>query len=82
MVQDISQKQFLKGDCLNLKVSIEYNSNQDLKLKVFNMAGQCILQDELDDKLTEIDIQCLSQGIYVIQISGEDLKIRKKLIME
>ena len=33
------------------------------------MAGQCILQDELDDKLTEIDIRSLSQGIYAIQIS-------------
>ncbi len=64
------------------KVSIEYNSNQDLNLQVFNMAGQCILQDELDDKLTEIDIRSLSQGIYVIQISGEDWTIRKKLIKE
>jgi uncharacterized protein (TIGR02145 family) len=64
------------------KVSIEHNSNQDLKLQVFNMAGQYILQNELDDKSTEIDIRSLSRGIYVIQIAGEDLTIQKKLIKE
>ena len=62
--------------------SVEQNSTQDLKLHLFNTAGQCILQDDLDDKSTEIDIRSLSPGIYVIQISGEDWTIQKKLIKE
>jgi hypothetical protein len=46
------------------------------------MAGQCIQQDELDYKLTEIDIHSLSRGIYAIQILSEDWTIQKKLIKE
>jgi hypothetical protein len=61
---------------------VEHNGTQDLRLQVFNMAGQCILQDELDDKLTEIDIRSLSRGIYAIQILSIDWTIQKKLIKE
>ena len=65
-----------------LKVTIEHDGSYDLNLQVFNMAGQCILQDDLDDKVTEIDIHSLSRGIYAIQISSDDWTIQKKLIKE
>jgi uncharacterized protein (TIGR02145 family) len=63
-------------------ISIEHDGNRNLKLQVFNMAGKCILQDELSGKLTEIDIREFTRGVYTLQILGENGTIQKKLIKE
>ena len=83
-IKDIQLKEIIRiyPNPASSKISIEHDGNQNLKLQVFNMAGQCILQHELPDKLTEIDIRSVTQGIYTIQILGEDWTIQKKLIKE
>jgi hypothetical protein len=83
-VRDIQFKEIIKifPNPATNQFSVEHNGTQDLKLQVFNMAGECVLQHELNDKSTEIDIRALPQGIYAIQISSEDWTIQKKLIRE
>jgi uncharacterized protein (TIGR02145 family) len=66
----------------NNKISIEQDGYRNLKLQIFNMAGQCILQDELSDKSAEIDIHPFARGMYFLQIRGQNLIIQKKLVKE
>jgi uncharacterized protein (TIGR02145 family) len=64
------------------KVSIEHGDPRHLEMKIFNMAGECILQDMLYSQSAEIDIGSISKGIYVINISSGDWSVHKKLIKE
>jgi len=52
------------------------------RLKIYAMAGACLLQKELNQGLNEIDIGLLTHGIYLIQITGKDIILNKKLIKE
>jgi hypothetical protein len=83
-IKDIHRKEIIRIYPIptRSKFSIEHDGNQNLKLRVFSMGGQCILEDELHDKSTEIDIRSVAPGIYTIQILGEDWTIQKKLIKE
>ncbi|MCX6233770.1 MAG: T9SS type A sorting domain-containing protein [Bacteroidetes bacterium] len=64
------------------KVSIEYAENQDLKMQIFNVVGECVIQGKLNNLSKAIDISSLSKGIYVIKISCVDWTMQKKLIKE
>ena len=58
-IRDIHLKEIIRiyPNPASTMISIEHDGNRILRLQVFNMAGKCILQDELSDKLTEIDIR-------------------------
>jgi uncharacterized protein (TIGR02145 family) len=81
---DLNYKQIIRiyPNPATSKISIEHNSTQNLQLQVFNMAGECIMQDNLYSQSTEIDIHSLSKGIYAIRIFSDDWSIQKKLIKE
>ena len=53
-----------------------------LKIKVFNIIGECILQTELADQMNGIDVSSLSKGVYIIHFTGSNWTVRRKLIKE
>jgi uncharacterized protein (TIGR02145 family) len=55
---------------------------QNIKMQIYNMVGECVLQRELSSGTNEIDISSLSKGIYIIQLTGADKIIRQKLIKD
>ena len=64
------------------RVYIDFTEKQVVKMQVFNMIGECVLQRELNNFKNEIDISSLSKGIYIIGISNIQGTIQKKLIKE
>jgi uncharacterized protein (TIGR02145 family) len=64
------------------KISIEYADIQDLKMQIFNVVGECVMQGKLNNLSKPIDISSLSKGIYVIQISCVDWIMKEKIIKE
>jgi uncharacterized protein (TIGR02145 family) len=63
-------------------ILIEHKDHRLLEMKIFNMAGECILLNKLSGQSTEIDIGSISKGIYVIKIYSDDWSVQKKLIKE
>jgi uncharacterized protein (TIGR02145 family) len=64
------------------KTYINCAEKQNIKMQVYNMVGECVLQKELSSGTNEIDISSLKKGIYIIQLTGADKIIRQKLIKD
>jgi hypothetical protein len=64
------------------KFVIGYTGNKSLKVQLFDMTGACLMMGTIDGSSIEFDIGTLSNGIYIIEISGEDWYVEKKLIKE
>jgi len=64
------------------KLFVSIGGEPDFRLQIYNMAGACVLQKEMNMGLNEIDIGLLTQGVYLIKMIGKDLTLNKKLIKE
>jgi hypothetical protein len=64
------------------RVTINYAKRQDLKIQVYNMIGECVLQSFLTGNTNNIDIRTLEKGMYLIKLSGKDWTIQRKLVKE
>jgi uncharacterized protein (TIGR02145 family) len=64
------------------RVYIYCPSRKHLKIQVYNIIGEKIIQSELTGGNIEIDISSLSKGIYLIRLVGNDWTGQKKLIKE
>jgi uncharacterized protein (TIGR02145 family) len=64
------------------RISIECAGKKDLKMKIFNIAGDCIFQSNLKNEPNSIDLSSLTKGIYFIQFTDSNHTIQKKLIKE
>lgn len=64
----------------NYKIIIDCLVNQKTKLQIYNMLGECILQRELYDKTSKVDINSLADGIYIIKLTGNNWTVQRKLI--
>jgi len=64
------------------KVHIDCAENQIMKMQVYNMIGECVMQKELNNIKNEIDISSLSKGVYVIKLIGANWFIQSKLTKE
>lgn len=63
-------------------LKIDCTEKQIAKLQVYDLIGQCVLQQELIKGMNEISVSSLLKGIYVINISGIDWSVQKKFIKE
>jgi len=63
-------------------VHINNTEYQPVKIQIYNIIGDCILQKVLNNSSNEIDINSLSKGIYIIKLSGANWTINRKLIKE
>ncbi|MFA4851475.1 MAG: FISUMP domain-containing protein [Bacteroidales bacterium] len=64
------------------RVYIDCAERQDLKMQIYNVVGECVLQRALNSGTDDIDVSSLSKGIYVIQITGADWTVQRKLTKE
>ena len=64
------------------KVSVECSEIQKSKMQIFNMIGECVIQRELNNTKSEIDVSILTKGVYIIKITGANTNFQKKLIKE
>ena len=62
---------------------ISISSNDEFTINeiiIYNQFGQILLH--INKTTKNIDVSTLSQGIYVIELVMDDLRLRKKLIIE
>jgi uncharacterized protein (TIGR02145 family) len=64
------------------RITIDYAGSGDLNVWLMNMAGLCVMHCMLNKASNEIDIESLSKGVYIIEISGADWTSKKKIIKE
>jgi uncharacterized protein (TIGR02145 family) len=63
-------------------IIIDNKESQNLHITVYNLLGKIVLQREFNESINEIDIRCLSKGLFIIKISNTEWIIQKKLIKE
>lgn len=61
------------------KIIITCTERQDIKMAVYNIIGDCIMQDVLNNSSNEIDISSFSNGIYIIKLSGTNWTVNRQL---
>jgi uncharacterized protein (TIGR02145 family) len=73
---EINHKNILKTypNPANDVVYIDCAANQHVQMQVYNMMGECILQESLDKGINPVDVKSLSKGIYIIQLTGSDFR--------
>ena len=83
-IGDVSSKEDIKVflNPANDRVYINCVERHHLKLQIYNVVGECVMQRELNNGTNEIDISSFTRGIYVIQLTGADMTIQRKLIKE
>ena len=64
------------------RVLIDYAERQNLKMQIYNVVGECVLQRELSSGTNDIDVSFLLKGIYVIKLTGTDWTVQRKFIKE
>lgn len=82
-------KDFATGEKLNIfpnpatdKITIKNNSAVNNEVSIFSISGQLMIHKELKSPEMNIDISTLSQGIYIIKVSGNSDSLMTKLIKE
>ena len=66
----------------NDKVYIENIENQNLNLSIYNILGDAVILKKLEKGRNEIKINSLSNGVYMIEISGSKGAMKQKIIKE
>jgi uncharacterized protein (TIGR02145 family) len=64
------------------RVYIDCAERQVVKMQIYNVVGECVLQGQLSNGTNDIDVSSLSKGIYVIKLTGTDLTVQRKLTKE
>jgi hypothetical protein len=63
-------------------ITITNSKLQNIDLCIYNLAGELLLKRELVNQKNEIDISFLSTGTFIINVSGMDWTVQKKIIKE
>ncbi len=64
------------------RIYFECYKGQNLKVQIFNMMGVCVLQKEGYTGINDMDIFSLTNGIYMLEVSGKDWTTQKKWVKE
>ncbi len=64
------------------RIYIDYTEKQNVKIQIWDVVGECVLQSKLTNSTNEIDISSLSKGIYIIKLTGIDWIVQRKLTKE
>jgi uncharacterized protein (TIGR02145 family) len=52
----------------------------NLKMQIFDLQGNCLLEKELENSANNLDISFLSEGLYILKLSTSDFTTSTKLI--
>ena len=53
-----------------------------IEVSVYNALGQCVMQKEVSGHQTTIDLQNVSEGLYLLRVKTEDGTISKRIVVE
>jgi len=63
-------------------LNIDRNSNTDMTLNIYSVMGSLVKVEKLKQNKEQININNLSNGIYIIEIVSKGLSERQKLIIQ
>jgi choice-of-anchor B domain-containing protein len=63
-------------------ITVSAPENTTIRAEVYNMLGEKILMRELSGSHSEINVQSLSEGSYILCLNDGELSINKKLIIK
>ena len=64
------------------RIYLNNSENQIILVKVYNLVGECVLKKNIIDSKTEININSLLKGLYIIELTSENCAVQSKLIKE
>ena len=64
------------------KLYIHCDEIQNMRMQLFNIVGECVLQTELNKYTNEIDISSLLRGIYILKLTGTNRTLEKQIIKQ
>jgi uncharacterized protein (TIGR02145 family) len=64
------------------RLFINYDGRQAVELKIYDMTGKMLMQKTCTGNPDEIDIACLSKGIYLLRLTIAEGTLVKKFIKE
>lgn len=81
----ISIRESEKGDKIQIFIQIE-NKEQNIKIMIYNLLGKKVLdlyegQPKDSNQPYEVNTSDLPKGIFLIVVSGENFRLREKLII-
>jgi hypothetical protein len=53
-----------------------------IEVSVYNTLGQCVINKEVTDSQTSVDLQNVSEGLYLLRVKSEDGTISKRIVVE
>jgi uncharacterized protein (TIGR02145 family) len=62
------------------RITIEYYTEQNQELRVFDLYGKMVLCHELTKQINQIDISALKNGIYILMIDDDQGPVLQKLV--
>jgi hypothetical protein len=63
-------------------INVECPERQEFNLSVFNILGVCVQQRVCNSEKEEINISNLPTGLYILELSGTNWSMQKKIIKE
>jgi len=64
------------------RITVDGAAENNLKIAIYNVFGELMLQRELNYQINEIDISKLPAGMYIIKVSNDYLTEQKIIIKE
>jgi len=65
-----------------VSLTLYYTDNADLTLNIFNVTGKLISSETIGRNQQQLNIEDLSNGIYIVEIKTKDWTEKQKLIIE
>jgi len=62
------------------KIFVNITHSENLKIQIFNIIGECVLQGHLAGGMNNIPVGSLKSGVYVIKIYGTNEIFQQKLV--
>lgn len=63
-------------------ITIQCRNKQIIKVKIINIVGQCVFQDDLVNETNMLDIHSLDRGIYILHLICTNWTLEKKIMIE
>lgn len=65
-----------------INISTNHSVNEGCLITIYNMLGDVIFADKLNQTKTQLDIRNFSSGIYLVEIKGEGWSEKEKLVVQ
>jgi subtilisin-like proprotein convertase family protein len=82
LIENDSVQALIYPNPSNGKVTVSWSENIETTIDLFDLQGRSILSKKINSSNIELDINQFSEGIYLISVRNEKVKILKKIILK